>query len=151
MTAWGCMTVWVSKGVSTRFGLRIVEKCFPVNAFGQPSATHPHFWQTCILSSFLTFGTTNCGYNLWEIYAPQTKILESRTNISDRVFKALFAYVSTSFGRLTIEKCFENTVRNVFFGFPKSSFGRGRFVKKWGWRLLSERLVRPSTIFVWEG
>ena len=57
-------------------------------------------------------------------YAPQTKILESRTNISDRVFKALFAYVSTSVGRLTIEKCFENKVRDVCSDFQNLLFGR---------------------------
>ncbi len=51
------------------------------------------------------------GKVLWWYYAPQTKILESRTNISDRVFKALFAYVSTSFGRplnLRINLCSSN-------------------------------------------
>jgi hypothetical protein len=58
-----------------------------------------------------------------QLYAPQTKILEIRTNLSDRVFKALFAYVSTSFGRLTIEKCFENMVRNVCSDFQNLRLG----------------------------
>jgi hypothetical protein len=57
------------------------------------------------------------------IYAPQTKILESRTNIPDRVFKALFAYVSNPFGRLTIEKCFENMVRSVRSAFQNLRLG----------------------------
>jgi len=41
-------------------------------------------------------------------YPSQTKILEGRTNISERVFEALFKYVSTGFGRQNVEKCFEN-------------------------------------------
>ncbi len=41
-------------------------------------------------------------------YAPQTKILERRSNIRERIFKALFTYVSTRFGPRSFEKCFEN-------------------------------------------
>jgi hypothetical protein len=44
------------------------------------------------------------------IYAPQTKILEGRTNISECIFEALFKGVSTRFGRHTLEKCFENAL-----------------------------------------
>ena len=58
----------------------------------------------------------------------QTKILEGRTNISECVFEALFKGVSTVFGLLTIEKCFENIVRNVCSDFQKSSFGMGKLM-----------------------
>ena len=44
------------------------------------------------------------------IYAPQTKILEGRTNISECVFEALFKGVSTGFGLRNVEKCFENAL-----------------------------------------
>ena len=40
------------------------------------------------------------------LYGPQTTSLEGRTNVSERIFKALFTYVSTQFGRMTLEKCF---------------------------------------------
>jgi len=43
-----------------------------------------------------------------EIYPSQTKILEGRTNISERVFEALFKGVRTVFGLQNVEKCFEN-------------------------------------------
>ncbi len=45
----------------------------------QPSATHPPFWQTCL-------------FTIFQIYAPQTKILEDRANIRERIFKALFKW-----------------------------------------------------------
>jgi hypothetical protein len=53
------------------------------------------------------------------VYAPQTKILEDRTNLSECVFEALFKGVSTRFGRRIVAK------RKGWFGLPKSSFGRG--------------------------
>jgi len=34
-----------------------------------------------------------------KVYAPQTKILEGRTNVSECVFEALFKGVSTRFGQ----------------------------------------------------
>ena len=43
-----------------------------------------------------------------QVYAPQTTILEGRTNISERAFEALFKSVSTRFGLQTVEKCFES-------------------------------------------
>ena len=33
-----------------------------------------------------------------QMHAPQTKMLEGRANIRERIFKALFTYVSTRFG-----------------------------------------------------
>ncbi len=66
-----------------------------------------------------------------EFYAPQTKILESRANISDRVLKSIFTYVSTSFGRLTIEKCFENKVRNVCSEFVVQLFDEFSKMSAW--------------------
>ena len=43
-----------------------------------------------------------------QLYPSQTKILEGRTTISERIFEALFKDVSTGFGRQNVEKCFEN-------------------------------------------
>ncbi len=51
-----------------------------------------------------------------EVYAPQTKILESRTNISERVFEALFKVVSTRFGLRIVE----NSIENPYFIFCSS-------------------------------
>ncbi len=42
-----------------------------------------------------------------EVYAHQTKILEGRTNMSERVFEALFKGASTRLGLPNVEKCFE--------------------------------------------
>jgi hypothetical protein len=42
-----------------------------------------------------------------QVYAPQTKILEDRTNISEGIFEALFKGVSTRLGLRVVEKCFE--------------------------------------------
>ncbi len=39
--------------------------------------------------------------------------LDGRTNPSERIFDALFTYVSTRFGLRSFEKCFENTFPNV--------------------------------------
>jgi hypothetical protein len=66
-----------------------------------------------------------------DIYAPQTKILEGRTNVSERVFEALFKGVSTVFGLQNVEKCFETRVLKSMFLLPKSSFGRGNILKGW--------------------
>ncbi len=52
--------------------------------------------------------TLDLGDETLKIYPPQTKILEDRTNISERVFEALFKGVSTRFGLQNVEKCFEN-------------------------------------------
>jgi hypothetical protein len=43
-----------------------------------------------------------------DFYPSQTKILEGRTNILERIFEALLKGVSTGFGRQNVEKCFEN-------------------------------------------
>jgi hypothetical protein len=43
----------------------------------------------------------------FQIYPSQTKILEGRTNLSERDFEALFKGVSTRFGLQNVEKCFE--------------------------------------------
>jgi hypothetical protein len=39
-----------------------------------------------------------------EVHALQTKMLEGRSNISERVFEALFKCVSTRFGVKNVEK-----------------------------------------------
>jgi len=54
--------------------------------------------------------------------APQTKMLEGRTNISERIFEALFKRVSTGFGLQTLKSAS---------------------------KMRSEMFVRPSNIFVW--
>jgi hypothetical protein len=41
----------------------VLTLCSP----NQPSATHPHFGQTCLFTNPPKFGTTNCGWNVWEI------------------------------------------------------------------------------------
>ncbi len=56
-------------------------------------------------------------------YAPQTTILESRVNIRERIFKALFTYVSTRFGLSSFEKCFENAFPNVCSVFQNLRLG----------------------------
>jgi hypothetical protein len=69
------------------------------------------------------------GLNIWEI---REKAGLSKMGMSCRrlVFKALFTYVSTSFGRLTIEKCFENMVRNVCSDFQNLRLGGVKLLQK---------------------
>ena len=67
------------------------------------------------------------------LYAPQTKILEGRTNIRQRIFKALFKWVSTLFGLLFFEKCFENTLPNVRSAFQNLRLGSIQLHKIGGW------------------
>jgi hypothetical protein len=56
-----------------------------------------------------------------EIYAPQTEILEDRTNISEHVsLEALFKGVGTRFWLQNVEKCFPGKrVLKCLFGLPK--------------------------------
>jgi len=58
-----------------------------------------------------------------QFYAPQTKILEGRTNVSECVFEALFKGVSTRFGLRIVEKCFENTFWKVGSAFQNLCLG----------------------------
>jgi hypothetical protein len=58
-----------------------------------------------------------------EIYGPQTKILEGRTNRPERVFEALFKGVSTLFGLRIVEKCFETAFRTVGSAFQNLRLG----------------------------
>ena len=64
-----------------------------------------------------------CNLHLGQFYAPQTKILEGRTNIRERIFEAPFKGVGTLFGLRSFEKCFENTVRNVRSAFQNLRLG----------------------------
>jgi hypothetical protein len=60
----------------------------------------------------------------------QTKILEGLTNISERVFEALFKGVSTRLGLPNVEKCFENA-QNLRLGsiyFDKTHHPIGRII-----------------------
>ena len=56
-------------------------------------------------------------------YPSQTKILEGATKDEIRIFESLVRGVSTRFGLLTIEKCFENTVRSVCSAFQNLRLG----------------------------
>ncbi len=56
-------------------------------------------------------------------YAPQTKIVEGRSNLSERGFEALFNGVSTRFGLQTLEKCFENAFGKVGSAFRNLRLG----------------------------
>ncbi len=75
-----------------------------------------------------------------QIYGPQTKILEGQENIRERIFKALFTYVSTRFGLRSFEKCFENTFPNVWLAFQKSSFGDHKIM----WCTLQIQSLAPN-------
>jgi len=57
------------------------------------------------------------------MYPSQTKILEGLTKHEMRIFEALEKGVSTRFGLLTIEKCFEEPDFIFLSNLPKSSFG----------------------------
>jgi hypothetical protein len=72
----------------------------------RPYATHPLFLDNLHFDDFVK-----------QFYPSQTKILEGWTNISERIFEALFKGVSTGFGRQNVEKCFENAFWNVCSAF----------------------------------
>jgi hypothetical protein len=60
----------------------------------------------------------------FEVYAPQTKILEGRTKGEMRISKeALFKFVSTRFGLRIVEISIENPHFIFLFLLPKFSFG----------------------------
>ncbi len=81
----------------------------------QPSATHPPFWQTCLFTIFPKLWTTIRGWNNWEnrekaglskrgirlfqsgvaIYAPQTKIVDGRTNIREPMWETNLREIAT--------------------------------------------------------
>ena len=63
-----------------------------------------------------------------ELYAPQTKILEGRTNFSECVFEALFKGVGTAFGPRNVEKCFENAFWKVGSAFQNLRLGGVNFL-----------------------
>ena len=71
----------------------------------------------CIIAHFVRYWVCISRTEKLQVYAPQTKLLDGRTlrrtNIRERIFKALFTYVSTRFGRRSFEKCFENAFLNV--------------------------------------
>ena len=57
------------------------------------------------------------------IYAPQTKILEVRTNLSECVFEALFNDSSPKSSTHALEKCFENAFGKVGSDFQNLRLG----------------------------
>ncbi len=64
----------------------------------------------------------------FELYPAQTKILEGRTNLSERVFEALFKGVSTWFGLQNVEECFERAFWNVCAAFQNLRLGSINFI-----------------------
>jgi len=56
-------------------------------------------------------------------YAPQTKILEDRSNIRERIFDVLFKGTSAKWSTHPFEKYCEKYIPGWSIGFPKSSFG----------------------------
>ncbi len=86
----------------------------------QPSATHPHFGQTCLFTNSLKFGTTNCGWNVWGRKVGRTFQNDfskhfSRAWVLDLGYKSL-----KSASKTHSEK----------FVLPKSSFGEHKLVTK---------------------
>ncbi len=63
-----------------------------------------------------------------QIYPSQTKILESRANLSECVFEALFKGVSTRFGLQTVETCFEKAFGKVLPTFQNLRLGSIKFM-----------------------
>jgi hypothetical protein len=110
------------KGVSTRFGPRIVEKCvpgkririqfrkgwfgLPTSSFGEHKLESWHRvhnnYSSCLCVTRLRVALPYEVNTLLkrtlsnsQLYAPRTKISEGRTNVSQCVFFALCNYVST--------------------------------------------------------
>ncbi len=52
-----------------------------------------------------------------QVYAPQTKIQDGRTNCPERVFDALFNFSQPKSSTHALRKCFENTLRTVCSAF----------------------------------
>jgi hypothetical protein len=81
-----------------------------------------------------------------QLYAPQTKILEGRTNFSECGFEALFKGVSTVFGLQNVEKMLRNRVLKSSSDLPKSLFGRGKLSSHK--MLIACRCVCPTQTFM---
>ncbi len=128
------------KCVSTRFGLQMIETSFK--------------------NAHATLCSTVQNLRLENINLATTS-LDGWTNRSDRCFKSLFTYVSTLFGRVTIEKCFENFVlpKRRFWTVEQSvacalsKYASRAWVLVLGYQLLktrskthTQRFVRPSKI-----
>ena len=110
----------------------------------QPSATHPHFWQTCLFTIFPIISTTNRGS---QFYGPQTKILDGWTKrcvcVFEWVFKSVLAQNEYSHPWKVFKKA-HATLCSVFQNLRLGSI-------KLLWKYVSECLLRPSKIFVWVG
>jgi hypothetical protein len=72
-----CVFAVLFKDVSTRFGIPLIENSFK-NAYATAVGNSSPFLTNLPFHDFP------------KIYDPQTKILEGRTNIRERIFKALF-------------------------------------------------------------
>ncbi len=133
----------------------------------QPSATHPHFWQTCLFTIFPIISTTNRGSQFWE---NREKAGLSKMGMSELPTAVAYAFLNenSSFGA---------AVGNSSPPFDKPAFSRfsqlfqprivvhllGKIVKrqvcqKGGWvadgwfgehKIRLSSFVHPSKIFVW--
>jgi hypothetical protein len=63
------------------------------------------------------------GCEIAQFYAPQTKILELRTNLSGGVFETIFKDSSPKSSTHALEKCFENTFGKVGSAFQNLRLG----------------------------
>jgi hypothetical protein len=85
-----------------------------------------HLMQSSYCPDNLTIvGTTLRGLKL---YAPQTKILDGRTNVWERIFEVLFSRVSALYLGYIHLKLLRKYVPKCSFGLPKSSLGSINFV-----------------------
>ena len=105
--------------------------------WNQPSATHPHFWQTCLFTIFPIISTTNRGS---QFYGPQTKILDGWTKrcvcVFEWVFKSVLAQNEYSHPWKVFKKA-HATLCSVFQNLRLGSINFGKIVKrqvcqKWG-------------------
>ncbi len=128
---------------STRFGILIVEKCFPGNAHWTVRRTKKwrnftppkrRFWKEeqkikCGFrrKHFSRSWVLDLGYESLKtpskIYPSQTKILECWTSLSEYIFETLFKGVSTRFGLRIVEKCFEKSFWNAVSAFQNLRLG----------------------------
>ncbi len=65
-----------------------------------------------------------------KVNAPQTKILDCRTNVWERNFEVLFKGVSTRFGLRSFKKYFENAFPNVRSDFQNLRLGSIKLLQK---------------------
>jgi hypothetical protein len=75
----------------------------------------------------------------FEVHGPQANIWEVRSNIRERIFKALFKYVSNRFGLRSFEKCFENSFPSACSAFQNLRLGSIKYQTFLLWRTKKSR------------